>query len=133
MSDSGLPLPFPRQFRCEHTQSKHRVLALVSDDNGTAYLQAVLSGADGKLARRAAHALNAALGKGPGSSVHSTCGDVAAELPRAPAASLRQTVLASGTPLRCVARNRDLEQPDSLARAPACGYGVRRARWSRVT
>lgn len=99
MSDSGLPLPFPRQFHCEHTQSKHRVLVLVSDNNGTAYLQAVLSCADGKLARRAARVLNAALGKSPESFVHHMCEDVAAELPHAPAASLRQTVqhLCAGT------------------------------------
>ncbi|MDH6580436.1 hypothetical protein [Kitasatospora sp. MAP5-34] len=82
----------PRDFLCEHTPSKSRVLALLSHDGGPDSLQAVLTCRDPELAHCAAELLRRTLSRAAGvlhtESVDGLCG----QLPDAPASSLRQAV-----------------------------------------
>ncbi|MFE6054940.1 hypothetical protein ACFQ6N_29675 [Kitasatospora sp. NPDC056446] len=82
----------PRDFLCEHTPSKSRVLALLSHDDGPDSLQAVLTCRDPELAHHAAGLLRRTLSRAAGAlhaeSVDGLCG----QLPDAPASSLRQAV-----------------------------------------
>ncbi|GAA1988473.1 hypothetical protein [Kitasatospora viridis] len=82
----------PRDFLCEHTPSKSRVLALLAHDDGPDSLQAVLTCRDPELAYRAAELLRRTLSRAAGArhteSVDGLCG----QLPDAPGSSLRQAV-----------------------------------------
>ncbi|MQS14786.1 hypothetical protein F7Q99_21605 [Streptomyces kaniharaensis] len=82
----------PRDFLCEHTPSKSRVLALVAHDGGPASLQAVLTCREPEVAHRAAQLLLSALRSRPGPWVAERVDDLCGQLPDAPAASLRQAV-----------------------------------------
>lgn len=83
---------FPQDFLCEHARSKHRVLARLSHDQGPDELQAVLTCGSPLLAQRIARLLTTIADEGlkAGSTARATA--IAAELPDAPAASLRKVV-----------------------------------------
>ncbi|MFF3601686.1 hypothetical protein [Kitasatospora indigofera] len=82
----------PRDFLCEHTPSKSRVLALVAHDDGPASLQAVLTCREPELAHRATQLLLQALRSRPGTQLEGRIEDLCGKLPDAPASSLRQAV-----------------------------------------
>lgn len=80
-----------RNFFCEHSTAKSRVLALVALD-GNESLRAVLTCGDRLLAERTANLLSQAANGGSGDWMTAEVERVAAELPDAPAASLRQAL-----------------------------------------
>ncbi|MFJ2805078.1 hypothetical protein [Kitasatospora sp. NPDC087271] len=82
----------PRDFHCEHTPSKSRVLALLSHDDGPDSLQAVLTCRDPQLAHRAAELLRRSLRRAPGALPAESIDGLCGQLPDAPASSLRQAV-----------------------------------------
>lgn len=82
---------FARNFFCEHSASKSRVLALVATD-GNESLRAVLTCTDRLLAESAASLLSQATNGGLGSNMNSEAERIATELPGAPAASFRQAL-----------------------------------------
>ncbi|MEU4117768.1 hypothetical protein AB0F71_25145 [Kitasatospora sp. NPDC028055] len=82
----------PEDFFCEHTSSKSRVMALVSHATGPTSLQAVLTCRDSDLAHRAAQLLRKALTSAPKTWRAVSMEQLCAQLPDAPAASLRQAV-----------------------------------------
>ncbi|WP_380280460.1 hypothetical protein [Kitasatospora purpeofusca] len=85
------PTAVPRDFFCEHTASKSRVLALVGHQDGPDSLQAVLTCREPELAQRAAELLRALRSKSDASEEHVE--HLCRQLPDAPAASLRQAVV----------------------------------------
>ncbi|MFF2077457.1 hypothetical protein ACFVXG_22220 [Kitasatospora sp. NPDC058162] len=82
----------PRDFFCEHTPSKSRVLALLSHDNGPDSLQAVLTCRDPELAHHAAELLRRTLSRAAGALHAESVDGLCVQLPDAPASSLRQAV-----------------------------------------
>ncbi|MFB8170325.1 hypothetical protein [Kitasatospora purpeofusca] len=88
----------PRDFLCEHTPSKSRVLVLLAHDDGPDSLQAVLTCRDPELAHRAAELLRRTL-RGPADHAVESVDGLCGGLPDAPASSLRQaaTHARSGT------------------------------------
>ncbi|MFL6076965.1 MAG: hypothetical protein ACJ73S_26525 [Mycobacteriales bacterium] len=120
-------------FVCEHTSSKSRVFALVYEDGRRPTLNAVLTCTDPQLATDVATILTAAAKGGPGPAVRAEIDRLAALLPAAPAASLRQAAehtLAGRWPASAPSRstnatdNEDDDRPppgiaDELIRTPA--------------
>lgn len=83
----------PRDFFCEHSTAKSRVLALLVHPHGPACLQAVLTCRDAAAAQAAAGLLQlAATGGGLTERQQGAADKVAAALPDAPAASFRQAL-----------------------------------------
>ncbi|MFD8478199.1 hypothetical protein [Kitasatospora sp. NPDC059673] len=82
----------PRDFFCEHTPSKSRVMALVDHESGPASLQAVLTCRDRELAHHAAVLLRQALKSATKSWQPERADALYSRLPDAPASSLRQAV-----------------------------------------
>ncbi|GAA3053133.1 hypothetical protein GCM10020229_75940 [Kitasatospora albolonga] len=89
----------PRDFLCEHTSAKSRVLALVGHPDGPASLQAVLTCRQPELAHRAAQLLRGALHSTPATWRAQPLELLCAQLPDAPASSVRGAVahLLAGT------------------------------------
>ncbi|MFE6942209.1 hypothetical protein [Streptomyces chartreusis] len=86
-------------FLCEHTSSKSRVLALLAHNNGPSSLTAVLTCKDPEHAYEATGILRRALALRDTTAVDGELAALTAQLPHAPAGSLRQAVTraASGT------------------------------------
>lgn len=83
----------PRDFFCEHTLNKSRVLVLLAHQDGPPSLQAVLTCRDAGLAQQAARLLTAAAANGALTARESaTAHRVGEELPDAPAASFQQAL-----------------------------------------
>ncbi|MET8626309.1 hypothetical protein ABZW30_21570 [Kitasatospora sp. NPDC004669] len=82
----------PRDFLCEHTPSKSRVLALLAHDDGPDSLQAVLTCRDPELAHRAAELLRRTMSRAAGVLPADSVDGLCVQLPDAPASSLRQAV-----------------------------------------
>ncbi|MFJ8077048.1 hypothetical protein ACIQ7Q_24685 [Streptomyces sp. NPDC096176] len=83
----------PRDFFCEHTLNKSRVLVLLAHQDGPPSLQAVLTCRDAALAQLAARLLTAAAADGALTARESAAARrVGEELPDAPAASFRQAL-----------------------------------------
>ncbi|WP_405419430.1 hypothetical protein [Streptomyces erythrochromogenes] len=83
----------PRDFLCEHTLNKSRVLVLLAHRGGPASLQAVLTCRDAGLAQQAARLLTAAAANGALTTRESAAAQkVSEELPEAPASSFRQAL-----------------------------------------
>lgn len=80
-----------RNFFCEHSASKSRVLALVATA-GNESLRAVLTCTDRLLAERVASLLSQAVCGGAGPNMNAETERVTAELPDAPAASFRHAL-----------------------------------------
>lgn len=86
-------------FLCEHTPSKSRVMALLAHDNGPSSLTAVLTCKEADHAYEAVDILRRVLARRDAIGVDEELKALTAELPDAPAGSLRQAVVqaASGT------------------------------------
>lgn len=123
---------FPREFLCEHTSSKSRVLAVLKSSDCPSTLKAVLTSTDPVLAERAAQVLTAVVGSGGGIAVDAEAERLLAELPAAPAASFRAVLArlraaewSAGEQrvrwdqLRISADTPALEQLDESSRTPA--------------
>ncbi|MEV7124038.1 hypothetical protein [Kitasatospora griseola] len=82
----------PRDFLCEHTPSKSRVLVRVGHSRGPDSLQAVLTCRQAELADRAARLLVQALEATSDTWATARVEELCGQLPDAPAASLRQAV-----------------------------------------
>jgi hypothetical protein len=83
----------PRDFFCEHSTSKSRVLVLLAHPDGPASLQAVLTCKDALVAQHAALLLSLAAGQGALTSPQQdTARKLLTALPAAPAASFRQAL-----------------------------------------
>ncbi|MFE7194353.1 hypothetical protein [Kitasatospora sp. NPDC057541] len=85
------PTAVPRDFFCEHTASKSRVLALVGHQDGPDSLQAVLTCRDPELAQSAAELLRALRSRSR-TPLEERVEDLCARLPDALAASFRHAV-----------------------------------------
>lgn len=96
---SSLPAARAIDFLCEHTSSKSRVMALLAHDNGPSSLNAVLTCKDPDHAFEAVGLLRRVLARRDVTAVDDELKALTAEMPDAPAGSLRQAVLqaASGT------------------------------------
>lgn len=93
MSDASAVIEaVPCEFFCEHSHSRSRVLALVTDPARPPYLQAVLTCTDPRLAQRAANVLTAELLRGRDPRTEAEAERISAELPDAPAASFRDAL-----------------------------------------
>ncbi|MFF0553813.1 hypothetical protein ACFYUL_33155 [Streptomyces sp. NPDC004311] len=96
---SSLPVARAIDFLCEHTSSKSRVMALLAHDNGPSSLTAVLTCKDPDQAFEAVGILRRVLARRDATAVDDELKALTAEMPDAPAGSLRQAVVhaASGT------------------------------------
>lgn len=96
---SSLPVAQAIDFLCEHTSSKSRVMALLAHDNGPSSLTAVLTCKDPDHAFEAVDILRRVLARRDATTVEDELKTLTAEMPDAPASSLRQAVVqaASGT------------------------------------
>ncbi|MER7968004.1 hypothetical protein ABTX35_03140 [Streptomyces sp. NPDC096080] len=96
---SSLSMARAVDFLCERTSSKSRVLALLAHDNGPSSLTAVLTCKDPGHAYEAARILRRALALRDAAAVNDELTALTAQMPDAPAGSLRQAVTqaASGT------------------------------------
>lgn len=88
-----------RDFYCEHTRSKSRVLALVAHPDGPPSLKAVLTCRDVEHAQQAAEILKGVLGCGSpiASEILSQADALALEMPDAVVASFREAIDAART------------------------------------
>lgn len=84
------PTSYPRDFLCEHTSTKSRVLAVLPSPSGANTLKAVLTCTDPVLAQRAASILSTVALTGGGPTVNADAESIAESLPAAPAASFRE-------------------------------------------
>lgn len=82
----------PREFYCEHSVSKSRVLAVIHTPSYHSTVQAVLTCKDRVMAELAAHTLSEVAQAGRGPHVNAVIVRLAEQLPAAPAASLAQAV-----------------------------------------
>ncbi|MFD8909918.1 hypothetical protein [Streptomyces sp. NPDC059575] len=78
-----------RSFHCEHTSSKSRIFALVHHQEGPASLQAVLTCRQPELAQQAVGILHQAMGSSADAWKPESLEKLCAQLPDAPASSLR--------------------------------------------
>ncbi|MET7759936.1 hypothetical protein ABZT27_35405 [Streptomyces sp. NPDC005389] len=90
---SSLPVVQAIDFLCEHTSSKSRVMALLAHDNGPSSLTAVLTCKDPDHAFEAVGILRRALARRDATTVDEELKALTAEMPDAPAGSLRQAVV----------------------------------------
>ncbi|MGW1249523.1 hypothetical protein [Streptomyces sp. NPDC002535] len=90
---SSLPVAQAIDFLCEHTSSKSRVMALLAHDNGPSSLTAVLTCKDPDHAFEAVGILRRALARRDATTVDEELKVLTAEMPDAPAGSLRQAVV----------------------------------------
>ncbi|MEV7775961.1 hypothetical protein [Kitasatospora sp. NPDC086791] len=87
----------PRDFHCEHTPSKSRVLALLAHDNGPDSLQAVLTCRDPQLAHQAVELLRRILRRPAATQAAELVDGLCGQLPDAPASSLRRAAAYAGS------------------------------------
>jgi hypothetical protein len=86
------PNAFARDFLCEHTTAKSRVYALVTAPGRPNTLKAVLTCTDQVLAERIASVLASIAQGGEGIALAAEAETIIAQLPAAPAASLREAL-----------------------------------------